>query len=394
MGTHINPVFSGGILTFEISQRPDQEHLYPQQHRNTFKNAIEGWKFRCILITSVVIIGLVTAVYYGTKNFSSGKLLHMTDTIKDGCPAGLTTEQELILNYDGNCYFFSNTALSYSQASISCAQKKGFLAVIRDNATQIALSNYANLVTDITESSSYWIGIKRETYTQTSLGESTEFLNFDSNSLSLVQTGQKGCARLDLTEDSKWIADDCARVSWDIGHICQYTGTNGCPAGLTTEQELILNYDGNCYFFSNTALSYSQANNSCAQKEGFLAVIRDNATQIALSKHADLVSDIAESSSYWIGIKRENSTYTTTSLGESAEFLNFDSNSLSPVQTGQKGCARLDLTEDSKWIADDCARVFWDIGHICQYTGTSSAPYTKAGPGFIISILAVFLILQ
>ncbi|XP_071146366.1 macrophage mannose receptor 1-like isoform X2 [Mytilus edulis] len=350
------------------------------------------WKFRFILLTTtfVVFIGLVTAVYYVTNNLSS----EMVSKMPDGCPAGLTTEQELILNYDGNCYFFSNTALSYSQASISCAQKKGFLAVIRDNATQIALSNYANLVTDITESSSYWIGIKRETYTQTSLGESTEFLNFDSNSLSLVQTGQKGCARLDLTEDSKWIADDCARVSWDIGHICQYTGTNGCPAGLTTEQELILNYDGNCYFFSNTALSYSQANNSCAQKEGFLAVIRDNATQIALSKHADLVSDIAESSSYWIGIKRENSTYTTTSLGESAEFLNFDSNSLSPVQTGQKGCARLDLTEDSKWIADDCARVFWDIGHICQYTGTSSAPYTKAGPGFIISILAVFLILQ
>ncbi|XP_063410884.1 killer cell lectin-like receptor subfamily F member 1 isoform X3 [Mytilus trossulus] len=259
MGTHINPVFGGGILKFEISQRPDQEHLYPQNHRNTFKNVIEGWKFRCILITSVVSIGLVVGVYYGTKNLSSGKVVQTTDTTEG------TTK--------------------------------------------------------------------------------------------------------DTTKD-------------------------GCPAGLTTEQELILNYDGNCYFFSNTALSYSQANNSCAQKEGFLAVIRDNATQIALSKHADLVSDIAETSNYWIGIKRENSTYTTTSLGDSAKFLNFDSNSLSPVQTGQRGCARLDLTEDSKWIADDCARVFWDIGHICQYTGTSSAAYIKAGPGFIISILTVFLILQ
>lgn len=186
-----------------------------------------------------------------------------------------------------------------------------------------------------------------------------------------------------------------ARKLWKLlllnGSFCT---TDGCPAGLTTEQELILNYDGNCYFFSNTALSYSQANNSCAQNNGFLAVIRDNATQIALAKHADQVSDIAESSSYWIGIKRENSTFTSTSLGASAEFLNFASSSLSSAQTGQNGCARLDLTENSQWIADDCARVFWDIGHICQYIGTNSAAYTKAGPGFIISILAVFLILQ
>ncbi|XP_052082514.1 early activation antigen CD69-like [Mytilus californianus] len=228
MGTNVNSVFSGGI--YESSQQTDQEHLYAQLHRNTFRNAMEGWTFRCILITtiSVVIIGFAAAVYYGTNNLSSEKVCNMPGTIKGGCPAGLTTEQELILNYDGNCYFFSNTALSYSQANNSCAQNNGFLAVIRDNATQIALAKHANQVSDIAESSSYWIGIKREnsTFTSTSLGKSAEFLNFDQNSLSNAQTGQNGCARLDLTEDSQWIADNCARVFWDIGHICQYIGTN------------------------------------------------------------------------------------------------------------------------------------------------------------------------
>lgn len=71
MGTNVNPVFSEGI--YESTQKPDQEHLYAEFHRNTFKNAMEGWKFRFILLTttSVVFIGLVTAVYYVTNNLNS-----------------------------------------------------------------------------------------------------------------------------------------------------------------------------------------------------------------------------------------------------------------------------------------------------------------------------------
>ena len=92
--------------------------------------------------------------------------------------------------------------------------------------------------------------------------------------------------------------------------------SDGCPASVSSDAELILNYDGNCYFFSSNAVTYSAANNSCGADGGYLAVIKNNATHNKLTENADEISDITASASFWIGFQKDSPSQTTDVLGK------------------------------------------------------------------------------
>lgn len=166
---------------------------------------------------------------------------------------------------------------------------------------------------------------------------------------------------------------------------------NGCPTGLGDDASQQLNYDGNCYFFSTEAVTYSQANSNCGANNGYLAVIVNDATQRTLYTRANDIADLTGRSSYWIGLQKlVNSATVTTILGDSTHYNSFGSTG--GDGTGQTGCVQMNLEQNGAWYTADCSSNLWSNGYICQFKG--SAVNIRPIPGMIIALLLMYFILN
>lgn len=77
-----------------------------------------------------------------------------------GCPSSVSNSTGLLSVYNGRCYHFVQTDLTWNQARSDCQSRSGALASIPSQETQTYLFNTAMALSDegITSKNDYWLG--------------------------------------------------------------------------------------------------------------------------------------------------------------------------------------------------------------------------------------------
>ncbi|XP_061179353.1 macrophage mannose receptor 1-like [Saccostrea echinata] len=291
------------------------------------------------------------------------------------------------LLYNGNCYQFNDTRLSWLNARQACQNAGADLVTINSAAVQSYILRQSH-------GKEYWIGLNDRTQEGRWqwLDATTGSKYYNWNSHEPNNLGTENCVEMNfMNRQGKWNDRQCSTL---VRFICQKTASNAqLPVSVSTTAAMPisvrcgLNWEedpnsNNCYQFFDKQLDWMDAREVCRNNGGDLASIESRVEQAYIAGKINNMNSIA----LWIGINdRATENKFIWVDGSPVAYLHWANGEPNNYRNRNEDCGNI-YTSTSYWNDSPCSG---RNGFICkkqssQRTTTTPPPPVVTKNGYVM----------